>query len=225
MIYTFWEGEMPGYIKLCLKTWDKEYVILNYSNLHNYTAFRVTEKLKRYTLPMISDCVRVHVLRDNGGYWLDADTIMLGDLPQENIAGEPDKRTNSIGYLHTEKDSRMFRMWADYQDWAIEKQLTYRWDLFGNHFTDNYVKKEKEITICDINNYQPERRLPGDGRKQKYIEFYFKSTYHLEDISSDLLMLHNSWTPNYYKSLTEEDILIDHCTMSNILKEKLCSTL
>ena len=225
MIYTFWEGKMPGYIKLCLKTWDKEYVILNYSNLHNYTDFRVTDKLKRYTLPMISDCVRVHVLRDNGGYWLDADTIMLGDLPQENIAGEPDKRTNSIGYLYTEKDSRMFRMWAEYQDWAIEKQLSYRWDLFGNHFTDNYVRKQKDITICDINKYQPERSLPGTSRVTKYLQFYFESEHHLEDISSDLLMLHNSWTPNYYKSLTEEDILIDHCTMSNILKEKLCSTL
>lgn len=221
MIYTFWEGHMPEYVKLCLKTWHQPYEFITYSNLHQYTDFRITDKLKRYTLPQIADCVRAHVLRDNGGYWLDADTIMLGDLPEENIAGEPDKRTNSIGFLHTEKDSPMFREWADYQDDILKGNHPYRWDLFGNAFTDGYIKRHHEITIHPIEDYQPERALIGKSRSEKYIRFYFENNYHLKDIKCDLLMLHNSWTPSEYSRLTETEVLRKNCTMSNILKEIL----
>ena len=73
MVYTFWEGEMPDYIKLCMYTWHFPVTILNYDNLNNYTDLQITSQLERFTLPQIADCVRVHVLRDQGGYWLDAD--------------------------------------------------------------------------------------------------------------------------------------------------------
>ena len=193
------------------------YVILNYSNLHEYTDFIPN---RSYTLPQIADCVRVHVLRDNGGYWLDADTIILGELPKENIAGEPDKRTNSIGFLHTEKGSDMFKEWAEYQDRILASGSVFNnWDLFGNAFTDSYVKNHSEITICDINKFQPERAIPGNSRSEKYYQFYFQDSHHLKDIKSDLLMLHNSWTPKWYKNLTEAEILSQNCTMSNILRE------
>ena len=221
MIYTFWEGQMPGYIKLCLETWTMPYVILNYSNLHNYTDFVVTPKLTQYTLPMIADCVRVHVLRDQGGYWLDADTIILGDLPKENITGDPLTRTNSIGLLNTEKGSDMFKAWADYQDNILKGNYPYRWDLFGNAFTDEYIKTHNEITIHPIEDYQPERALIGKSRSEKYIRFYFENSDHLKDIKCDLLMLHNSWTPSEYSRLTETEVLRKNCTMSNILKEIL----
>lgn len=43
-IFTFWEGKMPLYITLCLKTWDfPSLTILNYNNLKSYTDFKVTE--------------------------------------------------------------------------------------------------------------------------------------------------------------------------------------
>lgn len=216
MIYTFWEGHMPEYVKLCLKTWHQPYEFITYSNLHQYTDFRITDKLKRYTLPQIADCVRVHVLRDNGGYWLDADTIMLGDLPEENIAGEPDKRTNSIGFLHTEKDSPMFREWADYQEKVIDQSFSGGWDIMGNRFTDGYVKHHKEITICNINEFQPERAIEGDSRREKYERYYF-GNYEIPD--ARILMLHNSWTPKWYSRLTREEVLNMDCTLSNILKK------
>lgn len=219
MIYTFWEGVMPAYIKLCLETWTMPYVILNYSNLHNYTDFVVIPKLKQYTLPQIADCIRVHVLRDQGGYWLDADTIILGDLPKENITGEPETRSNSIGLLHTEKGSDMFIKWAEFQDEILKGNYPNRWDLFGNAFTDGYVKTHNDITIHNITDYQPERLIIGNTRSEKYINYYFKSNYHLKDIKCDLLMLHNSWTPNWYKKLTEDEVLSQNCTMSNILRE------
>ena len=59
-------------------------------------------------------------------------------------------------------------------------------------------------------------------RWQKYRRFYFEEHNTLADIRpTDLLMLHNSWTPEWYKSLPERKVLDANCTMSNILREAL----
>ena len=54
---------MPGYIRLCLDTWKVPCTVLNYDNVNDYTDLPL-DKLKRFTLPQIADCVRVHVLSD-----------------------------------------------------------------------------------------------------------------------------------------------------------------
>lgn len=223
MIYTFWEGQMPDYIKLCLETWKFPFKVLNYDNLRQYTDYDI-EQARRFTLPQQADCVRVHVLRDNGGYWLDADTISVtGKLPEENMIGDPEKRTNSIGFLHTQPHSEMFERWAAYQDNVIANpNASMNWDVMGNAFTDKYVQIHRDITICDIKNSFPETYMIQDEipRIVKYKIFYFEKNYHLSDMDkTDMFMLHNSWTPGWYKELTREQVLSRDCTLSNILRE------
>lgn len=223
-VFTFWEGKMPEYIRMCIDSWKFNYTILNYDNLRQYTDFDVNRAL-RFTMPQFADCVRVHALRDNGGYWLDADTIMLTDkLPEENIAGDPEKRTNTIGFLHTDKYSAMFTKWAAFQDEIIARNDTpLSWNAVGNAFTDAYVKQHSEIAIADVKYRWPETYMIPvgcDNRRVKYEQFYFGKKYHLSDIrETDMLMLHNSWTPGWYKDLTREEVLLCDCTLSNILCE------
>lgn len=224
-IFTFWEGKMPAYIKCCIDTWKFNYVLLTYDTLSAYTDLDI-EGLKRFTLPQIADAIRVHVLRDNGGYWLDADTIMLNDLlPTENMMGYPKLRNATIGFLHTESNSEMFTEWAKYQDMVIQNADTEpTWDVMGNAFTDDYIKTHLDITIADISNCWAEtymiRGYPS--RRDKYHQFYFNKHYKLEDLKpTNMLMLHNSWTPNWYKDLSKQDILDSDYTMSNILREVL----
>lgn len=226
MIFTFWEGKMPEYIKLCLDTWKNDYIMLTYDNLNQYTSLPI-DKLKYFTLPQVADIVRVHILRDNGGYWLDTDTIMITDeLPTENMMGYVEDRTNTIGYLHTEPNSEMFKAWAEYQDIILNSNVIDRdaWDIVGNRFTDPYVLNHKEISICDVSNkwaetYMIDRDIP---RPDKYKYLYFVESYHLSDLKpTNMLMLHNSWTPDYYKHFTESEVLAYNCTLSNILKEIL----
>lgn len=223
-VYTFWEGQMPAYIDLCLKTWQVPYTVLNYNNLRNYIAVDM-KPVKRFTLPQIADFVRVHVLEEHGGYWLDADTIMItGDLPNETIMGNHETRINSIGFLHTEAHSDMFTAWKMYQDSAVFGKST-AWNVFGNAFTDPYLKEHTEVSIHDIRNCFPETYMvKGDcSRYSKYQQFYFSESYGLQDLEpTPLLMLHNSWTPDWYKRLTASEILTgNHCTMSNILRAVL----
>ena len=224
-VFTFWEGKMPGYIKLCMDTWKVPYTVLTYGNVLNYTDIDIN-RAKRFTLPQIADCVRAHVLRDQGGYWLDADTIMItGKLPDTDMVGDPEQRTNSIGLLWSEPHSQMFTEWAAFQDNIISgyDTSTY-WALMGNAFTDEYVKRHEEVRIFPIKDYYPETYMVRDNipRWQKYRRFYFEERHTLGDIRpTDLLMLHNSWTPEWYKNKLELEALDVNCTMSNILREVL----
>ena len=229
-IYTFWEGEMPEYLKLCIDTWKFPFVILNYNNLRQYTE-QIPEKVKQLSLPKIADYVRVHVLRDNGGYWLDVDTIFLtNELPKENILGFPETRGNTIGYLNTTQNSDMYIEWCKFQENTISsipdmknEDIT-NWDVMGNRFTDTYLKDHTEIVIGNIKNYWPEINFMDDNRhrKQKYVDFYFNQNYGTNDLNGyKMLMLHNSWTPDYYKKLSRDEIFHHNCTLSNILREEI----
>ena len=224
MIYTFWEGRMPDYIKLCLETWKVPFTVLNYDSLQKYTDID-TERIKRFTLPQQADAVRVHVLRDNGGVWLDADTIMVtGQLPKGEMIGDPIKRTNTIGYLRAEKDAEMYKAWAEYQDNIITGRNTpTNWDIMGNAFTDPWVKMHN-VTIENVRKRWPETYMiqGNQSRPEKYKEFYFNSFYMLSEIeATDILMLHNSWTPGWYREMSREKVLGSDFTLSNILRETI----
>lgn len=228
-VFTFWEGTMPEYIRLCMKTWKFDYVLLTRDNVNQYTDIDLS-KLRNFTLPQIADIVRVHVLRDNGGYWLDTDTIMLTDkLPTTNMIGFVKERWHTLGYLYADKSNMdLFDQWAEYQDRIIKHpQFQYDWDIVGNRFSNKYVKEHPEITITPIDNYWAEcYMIKGDdnviSRRGKYEEFYFKKHYRLSDLRpTDMLMLHNSWTPRWYKLSDYYQTIEDDCTLSNILKECL----
>lgn len=227
-IFTFWEGTMLDYIKLCMKTWKVSPIILNFQNLNDWTNLPV-DKLKTFTLPQVSDAVRAHVLRDHvGSYWLDTDTIFLTDkLIDENVIGDPVARTHSTGVSHSTKESiEFFKAWSEYQDKVIDNpNHSKHWSVLVNMFTDTYVPYHKEVKIYDISICRPELyMIPSGSSSSKYREFYFgKKNYTLSDIkqNTDFLVLHNSWTLDWYKSLSETEVLQTNCTLSNILKELL----
>lgn len=224
-IFTFWEGPMPGYIKLCMDTWKVPFTVLTYDNVNNYTDLPV-DRIKRFTLPQIGDIVRVHVLRDQGGYWLDADTIMITDkLPETDLVGYPEQRASSAGLLYSEPQSEMFCEWAEYQDNIVNGWETPTfWATFVNSFSDPYIQNHKDVRIYPIERFWPETYMVKDNipRWQKYKRFYFEERYTLADIRpTDLLMLHNSWTPEWYKDMPLYKVLDANCTLSNILREAL----
>lgn len=223
-VFTFWEGKMPDYIKLCMRTWKFPYTILDYTTINNYTDLVIDDHLKRFTLPQIADCIRVHVLRDSGGCWLDTDTVVFADtLPRCHILGNPENRTNTIGFLRSDNIYDMYVAWADYQDSIIKQDNpSHHWSIMGNAFTDPYLQNHLDIDIGDVSNMWAETYMVSSdiSRYDKYQKFYFKDTYSVSDLrNTDMLMLHNSWTPDWYKKLSSNEVLSQNCTLSNILKE------
>ena len=60
----------------------------------------------------------------------------------------------------------------------------------------------------------------GKPRREKYTQFYFDNSFHRCELEpTDMLMLHNSWTPDAYKKLSKSEVLTHMCTLSNILRE------
>jgi hypothetical protein len=88
-IFIFWEpkGAMPGYLKLCRKTWEAalsgyRIIDLDYSNLEEYIepgAFDIPS-FKKLRLHMQKDVIMAAVLKKNGGIFLDIDNIVLKDI-------------------------------------------------------------------------------------------------------------------------------------------------
>lgn len=82
----------PEIVKLCMKTvrkfnYDKEYVVLDSSNLSNYIDIPDYIKTK-YEKGLIShahysDIIRVMLLEKYGGIWMDATIMQTAELPPE----------------------------------------------------------------------------------------------------------------------------------------------
>ncbi len=84
-IFTFWEPRknVPGYIQLCMKTWEKflpeaEVVVCDYQTMRNYLSDEEFESIdfRNMSLAKQSDAIRCALLKKHGGIWLDADTII-----------------------------------------------------------------------------------------------------------------------------------------------------
>jgi hypothetical protein len=85
-IFTFWEPKekMPGYLKLCMETWKKylpsyKIVTLDYSNLDEWLGKNYFDPrlYKNFPLPKQADAARCAILKNYGGIWFDADTVII----------------------------------------------------------------------------------------------------------------------------------------------------
>lgn len=88
-IFSFWEprGSMTPYLRLCVRTWEKnlpdyKVVMLDYSNLNQYLPEDTFDLsvLKDLPLMMQKDAIMVGVLKEHGGVFIDADTLITGDI-------------------------------------------------------------------------------------------------------------------------------------------------
>lgn len=242
-IFTFWEPKdnMPAYLKLCMKTWEKfipdaEIVVLDYSNISEYIDINLYDKQLfdgRFSLAQISDAIRAMLLEKHGGLWMDTDTIILdygiekylNSDKQVTFFGDPFAKTVHIAWINAKKNAKLLREWVKYNKGKIinfKKPEKDFWAYLGNSFVNPYIKDNpQEVEIIDVvkENCTPEKKYKGNN-PESYVEFYFKQNK-ISEIKSSMIMLHNSWTPKFFKDMSEEEFLHCDCTLSNILCEIL----
>ena len=127
-IFTFWEpiDAIPGYIRLCLKTWKKtlpqdyRIILLDYSNVGRYIGPELLSKIlcKNMSLPVQADAIRVAILSKYGGIWMDADTVLINSSffqlftnYQLGVFGNPRKHYQNIGFIYASRKSRIIKAW------------------------------------------------------------------------------------------------------------------
>ncbi len=92
----------------------------------------------------------------------------------------------------------------------------------------NYIEKKRKIFSIDelkikaLPEYDWKPEIPIKEKKDInfYRQFYFENDFSQEVIKNTkgIILLHNSWTPEEFKEMTEEEILNQNNTLSNILK-------
>jgi hypothetical protein len=90
-LWSYWQtkpnSQMPEYIKLCFDTMKKhcssnyEIIILDEKSVYQYLP-NLRKDLEELSLAHKTDYIRVALLYNYGGLWLDADTIVMNNLQE-----------------------------------------------------------------------------------------------------------------------------------------------
>ena len=111
-IWTYWHDKsLPDIIKRCVENWKKlnpdyEIIILNNSNYKEYIkGCDILEYPAARFYARIADFMRMHVLNQNGGIWLDASTILHESLDWV-IKKYQEQRYEFIGYHIASKETK-----------------------------------------------------------------------------------------------------------------------
>ena len=126
-IFTFWEpkGNIPGYLRLCIKTWKKflsdfEVIILDYETVKEYLGEVLYSQIifKNMPIAVQSDAIRIAILNKYGGIWIDTDTIILNNelLTKFNnyelaMIREGNTNYHYIGFIYALKNSTIISEW------------------------------------------------------------------------------------------------------------------
>ena len=245
---------IPTYLRLCMETWKKflpntKIVVLDYKNINEYIdlgEFSSNLFSGAFKLPLIADAIRVALLAKHGGVWLDTDTIILSSNAEKYFPpdkdnriiffGSPDRKTAHVAFINAPPNAKCMTCWLE----VIKEKIKNFTDstkidsfFMANSFINGYIKEfPNEINLLSRKLIMPElSSSPNPNkalipeRRAAYADYYFNQNYHLKDVSSDMILLHHSWTPNTFKKLSLEELLRYDCTMTNILAEALEMTL
>lgn len=170
-IWMYWDGEEPKLVKDCIQRIsilnpDFELTIINQKNIQQWCDLDFSTF--PYLTPQLkSDLIRLHLLYNFGGIWIDASTILYQNLNWiEKLC--QDHKTASFAYyrlanttvleypvieswlLATEKNNVFFKYWLDELKYAIhlgiqyylkeiqDTHLNYK-DFFQNICRPNYL--------------------------------------------------------------------------------------
>lgn len=260
-VFTFWEPKekVPGYIRLCMKTWAKcldgcETVVLDYDSLGDYLSEDEQNAVlcRKMTLAMQSDCIRCAVLKKHGGIWMDADTILIRPLDERFskadcsiVAWRMDGHlVNYAAYInavkpeakflvdwHRELVPRVAKAERFRSSWLLralhhrEWKLIRRWNYCVNAIIDPLAETAdpKDYAWIDKNEIAavPEEVLMASGLSatEAYQRYWFEPGDPAEAISrcAGIVMLHNSFTPERYRAMSEEEFLRTDTRLARLL--------
>ena len=158
IIFTFWEPKekIPGYIKLCIKTWKKflpDYTIyiLDFKTAKELLGEKFFSKIicNNMLLMVQSDAIRVAILNKFGGVWIDADTIILNDKILKYFHSyelamiwEESVKLHYIAFIYALKKSTLIKQWKNH---IIIKVKKYKEILYNKENTSNWLREWNKV--------------------------------------------------------------------------------
>jgi len=174
---------MTPYLKLCIKTWEKnlpdyKVILLDYSNIDPYLPEGTYDMsvLKGLSLMMQKDAIMVGVLKEHGGVFLDADTLVTGDITP---VFEMLKNTETVmfdyhcAFVLSRPGARLLDLWQA----VIQERLKCvvqdgNEDLPWDYFSNDAMAKVMDTLIMEQSGfYATQKKI-----ENKIIETYRKVT-------------------------------------------------
>jgi hypothetical protein len=112
-IWTFWnKSELPCVVKKCIDTWyvhcpDYVITVIRPETLHEFI-----KDIDLLALPFadnpqrLSDFVRLHVLHEYGGFWVDASIVMFENLDYFHEKQQSSPSVEVVGYRTSKHETR-----------------------------------------------------------------------------------------------------------------------
>jgi len=205
---------------------------------------------KNMGMKVQADAIRVAILKKYGGIWMDADTILINSSFIKRFYGyELATLSYHIGFLYCSKNSIFISKWLrkiikkmNIYKKALSRNLTkkqyakfHSGDYLGNTIFNPIVKECKGKEYLQINVLNmfalPERIFIKDKIlvDVKYKMFYFspeipnkiKKVEKIIDNSKGIILLHNSWTPDKYRKMSEKEFLKQDILLAYLLRKIL----
>jgi len=206
-LYTYWEGKKHGYIDLCqksLKNSGMDVVILGHDDYPELNGMKINHK---------TDYLKAWLILENGGFWIDADMIVMKDLKpliklveKHGFAGIP-------GFFGATRGNKLVERW--FEAMKKVKDPTFS-DLIQPLLKDKEFKEFGVFTremICPIYHTGDEFwKLFEDEDIKKYST---ENNY--------VFTLYNSSFSDEFKKMSSGDILAQPWLISKVFKKALCS--
>ena len=237
-----WKKFLPEY----------EIKILDYNSVRDFLGDRLFETIicKDMSLQMQSDAIRVAILKKYGGIWMDADTIIINknffkELENYDLVmiGEEKFKTQHIGFIAASIHSSILNDWLNkiinkvnyfrqIDDDSIKSMINNQWDYLGNQIIDSLARDFTNGKFFRLDKYKinafPELNFFGNSflnPNEKYKKFYFRKgdPDFVFKNSKGIILLHNSWTPSKYRSMTEKEFLKQEILLSQLFSKILNS--
>ena len=203
---------------------------------------------EKFTIPQQTQAIRAAILEKHGGIWFDADVIVTSEnaLDMFGIDSELIGFEERIPCFKAKTHSKIMKCWVKkiksrlfkyklffnflFIHFPEEANKMMDWDYFSIILRHYFrTKNNKKYYPLKIDLAYPELIWDKKENHSKYKQalpngynwFYIKNDftdYALEH-TSGLIVLHNSWMPKEYKTLSAENILKRKNTLSGIFNK------
>lgn len=227
-VFTFWSGDMPPIIKLCLETMRRNIPDVEIWTMNQWKAvydntFGPWNRIVRQPPNAQSDVLRYWLLNTYGGIWLDADYIAFRD-----IRGVWNPDADWIGYLEYPNGPMPFTA------------------MMGGHPDSPIMHKQRELTQNAIKNRRVFRGIGPVLTKmaiescpeaktvvipQKYIhpiEWRLRGGARPDHVDPDMAFDPDAygcmllgWIIKMYGNLTEHELMSNHSVIGHAFRKAL----
>jgi len=233
-LFTYWEGYKPSYIYLCEKVIDKkineniEYCKVNDINIGEYLSDEELYYIKNIKcIAHKADYIRCCLVYKHGGLWLDSDQILMSDLSEilellktyDYVTYEWELNNPSIGFFAANKHNIFLKEWKDKMNILLSVKNEFHWTELGYELM--YPILDDLLKNKQIKYYAFKARESFAPLEWCEYEKFFESDINLDCKNLKSIMLYNSKFPDWFKTMTEKDILTKDYPISKLFRDNL----